>query len=332
MKSSDDKSEKQENSEKKSEQNDSPDKNTKKSDNFLSVTDRGSFIIDKSVGLITVTAKPSLIKRVDSYIETLKESLYKQVNIEAKIIEVYLQDNSKIGLDWSSVLKDFNVSATTSFGYAGQVYPHISGGDSYASTFVSRVDMPSLTFNVFLNALNEQGDTHVLANPKLTVLNGQPAIISIGKDVAYVKTVKRDEDTDNNTITYSVESGNVVQGIALGVMATILDDNRVVLHLTPITTDIENLDSDGSVAMTSIGDGAIELGLPQVKVRQMSTMVEVEDGEMLIIGGLIDSVEQKTGSFAPGLGKIPVLKYLFGYEEKSLQKRELVILLTPKII
>jgi len=297
--------------------------------------DGGYFVIDKNVGIITVTAKPSLLKTVDGYIDNLKKSLYQQVNIEAKIIEVYLQDNSKLGLNWDDLLGgNKSIGTTISFGNSGQVYPHTGGSSSYANTFVSRVDINSLSFSVFLNALKQQGDTHVLANPKITVLNGQPALISIGKDIAYVKSVTREKDGDTGDITYTAETGNVVQGIALGVMASVLDNKRVVLHLTPITTDLENLADDGSVKMTDIGTGdtAISLGLPQVKVREMSTMVEVTNGEMLIIGGLIDSTEGKNGSFAPGIGDVPVLKYLFGYEEKTLQKRELVILLTPTII
>ncbi len=69
---------------------------------------------------------------------------------------------------------------------------------------------------MLLNALNEQGDTHVLANPKLTVMNGQPALLSVGKDTAYIKTVTKDVDTsgNGNTTTYSAEVGNVVQGVA----------------------------------------------------------------------------------------------------------------------
>jgi MSHA type pilus biogenesis protein MshL len=299
--------------------------------------DGSTFIIDKSVGLITVTAKPNTLKAVDDYINNLKKQLYKQVNIEAKIIEVFLQDNSKVGLDWSSVLKDKSILGTVSFGNAGQVYPHNNNNPTnYANTFVSRVMIPDISFEVFLNALNEQGDSHVLANPKLTVLNGQPAIISVGKDVAYVKqvTAETNDSSTNQTTTYTAEVGNVVQGIALGVMATIRDDKTVVLHLTPITTDLENLTADGNIPVTTVGTGAgaVQLGLPKVKVREMSTMVEVQDGEMLIIGGLIDSIEGNTGAFAPGLGSIPVIKYLFGVEEKTLQKRELVILLTPKII
>lgn len=297
--------------------------------------DGGYFVIDKNVGLVTVTAKPSLLKTVDGYMDNLKKSLYQQVNIEAKIIEVYLQDNSKIGLNWDDLLGgEKSIGTTVSFGDAGQVYPHANTPGTYASTFVSRVSISDLGFDVFLNALKQQGDTHVLANPKITVLNGQPALISVGKDVAYVKSVTREKDGDSDDVTYTAETGNVVQGIALGVMASVLDNKRVILHLTPITTDLENLDSNGDIPMTDIGAGdtAISLGLPKVKVREMSTMVEVQDGEMLIIGGLIDSTEGKSGSFAPVVGDVPVLKYLFGYEEKTMQKRELVILLTPKII
>nr|WP_320010968.1 pilus (MSHA type) biogenesis protein MshL [uncultured Desulfobulbus sp.] len=295
----------------------------------------GYFVIDKNVGLITVTAKPSLLKTVDDYIENLRNSMYQQVNIEAKIIEVYLQDNSRIGLNWDDLLGGSTALGTTfSFGNNGQVYPHTNDPGTYASTFVSRITMGDLGFDVFLNALKQQGDTHVLANPKITVLNGQPALISVGKDVAYIKSVTREKDGDTGDVTYTAETGNVVQGIALGVMASVLDDQRVILHLTPITTDLENLDSDGDIPLTTIGSGdtAMSLGLPKVKVREMSTMVEVQNGEMLIIGGLIDSTEGQTGSFAPGVGDIPVLKYLFGYEEKTVQKRELVILLTPRII
>jgi len=246
-----------------------------------------------------------------------------------------LQDNSRIGLDWSSVLKNNPISGNIFFGNDGQVHPRTNTNpNDFSNTFISRVEINTLSFEVLLNALKEQGDTHVLANPKLTVLNGQPAVISIGKDVAYVKKVTAEVDSDTNVVTYSAEAGNVVEGIALGVMATIRDGKTVVLHLTPITTDLENLTAEGDIPVTTVGvgPGAVQLGLPKVKVREMSTMVEVQDGEMLVIGGLIDSIEGKTGSFAPVVGSIPVIKYLFGVEEKTVQKRELVILLTPKLI
>ncbi|HEB50610.1 MAG TPA: pilus (MSHA type) biogenesis protein MshL [Desulfobulbus sp.] len=301
------------------------------------------YTIDRSIGLITVTAPRPLLKKIDYYLSNLKKELYRQVMIEAKIIEVYLQDNSKIGLDWSSVLKNFNISGTVTFGgLGGQVYPtqkkslwpddttFKASEDNDVIPFVSTVALAPANFSVMLNALNEQGDAHVLSNPKITVLNGQPAIISVGKDIAYIKTVTKNIDSGTNnssSITYTAEVDNVVEGIALGVMASIIDDNSVILHLTPVTTDL----LDDKIEYRQFGDG-LEVGLPRVGIREMSTMVEVNNGEMLIIGGLIDKVEGKQGKFAPIVGDIPLLKYLFGYEEKRMEKRELVILLTPKII
>ncbi len=298
------------------------------------------YTIDRSIGLITVTAPRPVLKKIDYYLKNLKKELYRQVMIEAKIIEVYLQDNSKIGLDWSAVLKNFNITGTATFGgdpnnpSSGQIYPWNSAinpatGDPY-TRFITKVALNPANFSVMLNALNEQGDAHVLSNPKITVLNGQPAIISVGKDIAYIKTVTKNIDSGTNnssSITYTADVDNVVEGIALGVMASIVDDNSVILHLTPVTTDL----IDDKIEYRQFGDG-LEVGLPKVGIREMSTMVEVHNGEMLIIGGLIDKVQGKQGKFAPIVGDIPLIKYLFGYEEKRMEKRELVILLTPKII
>ena len=251
---------------------------------------------------------------------------------------MYLQDNSKIGLDWSLVLKDFDVGGTAFFGTAGsggdgQVYPWIpaEGDADSITTFVSKITLTPANFTVMLNALNEQGDANVLSNPKLTVLNGQPALISVGKDIAYIKTVSQNIDSGSGssltTVTYTAEVDNVVEGVALGVVASIVNDEKVILHLTPVTTNL----IDDPIEYRTFGDG-LEVGLPRVGVREMSTMVEVGNGEMLVIGGLIDEFDATESKFAPIVGDIPIIKYLFGYEEKIKTKRELVILLTPKII
>jgi general secretion pathway protein D/MSHA biogenesis protein MshL len=296
------------------------------------------FTIDKSVGLITVTAPRPLLEKVDSYIGNLKKELFRQVIIEAKIIEVFLQDNSKIGLDWSQVLKDFSLSGLVEFGTGGQlgnIYPwnppdelkpNANYPTSYPSSMIYRVAMDAVPFNVMLNALNEQGEATVLSNPKVTVLNGQPAVINVGKDVTYIDSIEVEVDDETGDRTYTVNTDSIVEGIALGVMASIIDDDSVVMHLTPITTEIVG----DTIEYRQVGFG--EVGLPVVQIREMSTMVQVNNGEMLIIGGLIDSSDSKDEDFAPVVGDIPFIRYLFGVEEKIKEKRELVILLTPKII
>ena len=293
--------------------------------------DGAFYIIDPSIGSITVTAKPSVMLTVEEYINNFKKELYQQIEIEAKIIEVYLSDRTKIGLDWGSILESFNVQGVIQFGDNGQVYPWIpTSDDSVSSTrFVSKVSLTSADFSVLINALDEQGDAHVLSNPKLTVLNGQPAVLSVGKHWTYVSNVTMERDTDTNDETYSSETSKIVEGVSLGVMANIIDGKKIIMQLTPITTELE----DGEIAYESFGtEGQLRIGVPVLNIREMSTTVEVSDGEMLIIGGLIDSVEQNDSQFAPVLGKIPIVKYLFGYEETMKTKRELVILLSPKIL
>lgn len=305
------------------------------------VTLGGSYYtIDKSVGMITVTAPRPLLEKIESYIGNLKKELYRQVVIEAKIIEVTLSDNSKIGLDWGQVLKDFNMNGLVEMGTGGlmgQVWPWNPPKDpkdganypsSYPDSFVYRVSMQAMPFSVMLNALNEQGDATVLSNPKMTVLNGQPAVLSVGTDVTYISEIEGEVDDETGDTTYTVTTDNIVQGIAFGVMASIIDEDSVILHLTPITTDLVGDD----IQYRQVGFSGSEVGLPVVQVREMSTMVQVNNGEMLIIGGLIASVEGKQENFAPVVGDIPLIRYLFGVEEKRMEKKELVILLTPRII
>jgi len=311
------------------------------------------YIIDKPVGLITVTAPRPLLAKMDEYFTSLKKHLYQQISIEAKIIEVQLRDASSIGINWSSVLKNFNLSGVVEFGTGGllgQVYPFTYSNDqvvgdrtysddrsSYTKTinpgqFVSKISMAAAGFDVFLNALNEQGDTKILSNPKISVMNGQPAMITVGRNVTYIKEVSADRTTNSggggsDFITYTAETERILSGVGMALTATILGKDQIVMNLVPITSELQE-----PIEYRQLGADGAEIGLPVVNVREMSTTVKVKDGEMLVIGGLISDVEDNKGEFAPILGDVPILKYLFGYEEKEHLKRELIILLRPRII
>jgi len=281
---------------------------------------QNSFLIDKSIGMVTATAPRPLLDRLESYFNTLRTELYKQITIEAKIIEVQLNEESNIGINWSEVLKNFPVSGTVEFGASGQVYPS-------SGSFVSSVSLDPLQFTAFINALKEQGDTKILSNPKLSVMNGQPALITVGRNVTYVDSIESDVDTDTNTTTYTVNTERVLSGIGMALTATILDNNQIIMNLVPVTSELQE-----PIEYLDIGNDGATVGLPIISVREMSTTVKMRDGEMLVIGGLISNVNENESAFAPVLGNIPVLKYLFGYESKVSQKRELIILLRPQLI
>lgn len=293
------------------------------------------YMIDKPVGLITVSAPRPLLDRLETYFSSLKRELYKQINIEAKIIEVQLSDNSSIGINWSSVLNNFALGGTVTFGQdvdtldddgnivstvANQIWPNID-----SSPFVRTITMNPVNFSLFVNALEEEGDTNILSNPKISVMNGQPALITVGRNTTYIESIEADSDSETGVITYTAETERILSGVGLALTANILDDREIIMNLVPVTSELES-----DIEYRTVGLG--EVGLPVVNVREMSTTVKVRTGEMLVIGGLIDSTESTEGHFAPILGGIPIVRYLFGYEEKVKQKRELIILLKPTII
>lgn len=306
------------------------------------------YFIDKPVGIVTVVAPRPLLDELQNYFDSLTGELYKQISIEAKIIEVRLEDSSTIGLNWDQVLKDFNVQGLVTFGDptrgdggGGQVWPYVfsnngsfddgtNHGNVYDPTrFISKISLQPASFNVLLNAIQEQGDAQVLSNPKLSVMNGQPALISVGENVTYIASIEVDRDTGGvqTLLTYTVETERVLSGISMALTANILNDNEVIMNLVPITSQLEE-----PIEYRDIGLEGQQIGLPRVNVREMSTTVRVKDNEMLVIGGLISEIDATEGSFAPVVGKIPLVRYLFGYEEKTKIKRELIILLRPTII
>ncbi len=311
------------------------------------------FTIDRNVGLITVTAPRPLLNKVEDYINNLKSHLYKQITIEAKIIEVALSDASSIGINWSEVLRNFSLNGFVEFGsqaLGGQVWPYIFSKDnrdivySNASTggalpdgayqrnvdptrFVSKIRMNTKDFSVFINALQEEGQTKVLSNPKISVMNGQPALITVGRNVTYIDNIESDLDADTNRITFTVNTERVLSGLGMALTATIIDNDQVIMNLVPVTSELQE-----PIEYRDVGDLGGTVGLPIINIREMSTTVKVSNGEMLVIGGLISEDDDEVGEFLPVLGNIPFVKYLFGYEEKVSQKRELIILLKPVVI
>ena len=162
-------------------------------------------------------------------------------------------------------------------------------------------------------------------------MNGQPALITVGRSIAYVSELERETvTTDNDTeFFYTPTTASILSGLGLGLTATILNDNQIIMNLVPVTSQLVNDEMD----YAQIGDDENnKIGVPRLDVREMSTTVRVADGDTLIIGGLISEVEDNTGTSIPILGDIPGLGYFFSYEEKSKVKKELVILIRPRII
>lgn len=307
-------------------------------------TDSSQFYysLDRSVGMVTVTASQSILKRISSYIEALNERLKRQITIEAKIIEVDLDKSHSMGIDWSGLLKNSPFDTTTIFGSDPQ--PVVTGYGvedgwivpSEVSTFselyptgkfLHKFSLSPKSFTIILDALNEYGETRLLSNPKVVVTNGQPALFSVGEVRNYISRVSADYISDTSVFNYHVETDSILSGISFSVVPQIMDD-EIILQITPIATALLEMQK-----VKFGGDTGVEMQLPRSQIRQMTSVVNVKDGEMLIIGGLIDSRKASKNSGIPYLENIPFVGHIiFGNESDSITRRELVILLRPTII
>jgi general secretion pathway protein D/MSHA biogenesis protein MshL len=282
----------------------------------ITKTSSGFYSVDPSLGLITVTAPRPLLDKVQIYVDTLKEEMYKQINIEAKILEVTLDQSSNKGIDWESLFSASPFNFNASFGNAGQIYPDAGG-------IIDTITLETKSFDLLLDALEKQGTTKVLSNPRISVMNGQPAVIYVGDNVTYISEVET--TIDEGTVTTSVSTAQAVSGLRLEVYATIMSNDEIVMSIIPMISQLEE-----PIEYRQFGTN--QVGLPFIRERTMNSIVRLNNGEMLIVGGLISSVETDESSKVAGLGNIPGLKYIFGNKGDALVRKELVILLRPRIL
>ena len=274
---------------------------------------KGYYTIDRPIGLITVTAPRSLLIKITNYLDNLKKELYRQISIEAKIVEVTLTNDNSTGINWDDLLN-------SSFGFNVDFQKMSS-----SSTHAQFLTIKNKSFSLLLDAMKQQGHVEVLSNPKISVMNGKPAMISVGDNVKYVDSVSSTTDGTTGSITYTVDTASIMSGLGMGVIATIGEDNEIILSLTPVTSKLTK-----PIEYKVFGSN--QVGLPQVSLREMNTTVRVKDGEMLIVGGLIDNSSSYADNHVAGLGKIPGVGKLFRNNGTNSTKKELIILLRPHII
>jgi general secretion pathway protein D/MSHA biogenesis protein MshL len=310
---------------------------------------KGYYSIDKPIGLITVTAPRPLVEKIAVYLDNLKSELYRQISIEAKIVEVSIDDTESRGIDWSNFLSGKGISLSLFGTPAGTGAPSapsaattagvasISNGIIYdpnralRGRGVSNIAITGNPFSIALDFLDTQGHTNILANPKLSVMNGQPGLITAGDSVKYIDKVESRVDGTTGAVTYTVTTASLMSGIGMSVIGTIMDNDEIILTLTPVTSKLDN----DEVAYI-VGWGG-QIGVPKIKLREMNTTVRIKSGQVVVVGGLIDNSEGTgTGTSksnkVPFLGDIPILGNLFSHSTKTNKKSELVIMLQPKIL
>lgn len=284
-----------------------------------------SFTINRLTGTIFVTATKRNLERVEQYINTVKKVISRQVLVEAKIIEVQLSEGLKYGIDWSFVNRTMGsgeINITTS-GFSS-VVPLTSPNINFGIT-------RGASFSTLLQALKQQGEVRTLSNPRVNIMNGQTALLSVGRNVSFISKVETTTTTAAGatpTTTFTVQTSNILSGIIIGIVPYINENGEISLTITPIISDLIQLQDK----IIGSGTSQTQISLPTVDLRELSTTVKVRDGQMIIIGGLISKKENLQDNKVPGLGDIPLLGEAFKSRDKLESRTELVVVLQPVLV
>lgn len=303
-------------------------------------------VLNPAAGVVVIKATPSEMRQVEEYLKAVQVSIERQVMIEAKIVDVVLGNESQQGINWSSFGKllgrgklsigmlqpgavigntgDLNDGSGNSFTPGGL----LSAGSAAAGLY--GIAFQSSSFAAMLNFLQTQGDVQVLSSPRIATLNNQKAVLKVGTDELYVTGVA---SSTNSTATSSTTSPSVTlqpffSGIALDVTPQIDELGNVMLHVHPSISVVS--EKQKNIDLGSLG--SYKLPLATSSVNETDSIVRVQDGQIVAIGGLMTHSQTVDKSGLPLLSDVPLVGAAFGQKTKVDRKRELVILMKPTVI
>lgn len=295
-------------------------------------------IVNPEAGMITVTGTTDQLARVDSYINELTNKLKSQVLIDVQILSVTFDDSYTTGIDWSQLYSLQNMaiaSASTIQNNVGALTSVTDGSLSIGDMTAEAGTEPkssgaiitrgSTKITDVVKFLKTQGDVKSISNPKILTLNNQPALISVGNELFYkIQQTSFISSNGGGQQGTSEVIDSVFAGILLDITPEISDDDSITLKINPSISDTMD-----TVKTDPTGSRTIP---PDLSRKQISSVVTLQDGQHVILGGLISSKNGTKVSKVPLLGDLPLLEHLFKREVRVNTVDELVLIITPHIM
>ncbi len=321
---------------------------------IVGASDGRQVIVNPMSGVLVVRAFPADLRNVESYLKTTQLIVDRQVMLEAKIIEVTLSNNAQSGVNWSALKIGPNSKAQF-----GSVAPAMTINQTLAGSALSAtngglpgVGGPAITqaissalgqgfmglafqtsnFAALISFLESQGDVAVLSSPRIATLNNQKALLKVGTDelfITNVSTTTTSSSTGGSVSTPSLTLQPYFSGISLDVTPQIDDEGNIILHVHPaVSTVAEKI----KVIDLGVTLGTFQLPLASSTINETDSIVRVQDGNIVAIGGLMRQRQEQGRTQVPGIGNTPMMGNLFGQDSSTSLKSELVILIKPTII
>jgi MSHA biogenesis protein MshL len=306
--------------------------------------DGRSIVISPQSGVIVVRAMWQELRDVAAYLKATQLSVDRQVILEAKILEVQLNDSFQSGINWAifanggnSRLSTGRIANGAELRNNGALTSGILSSAPGQNLITNATGIGSLfglafqtsNFAALLSFLETQGTVHVLSSPRIATLNNQKAVLKVGTDEFFVTNVSTTTTTGTATTTSpSVTLQSFFSGVALDVTPQIDDGGNIILHIHPSVSSVTTVDKNINLGT----GGSLNLPLASSSISETDSVVRGRDGHIVAIGGLMRQSSATDRSQLPGAGNLPVVGGLLRNTNEITQKRELVILLKPIIV
>ncbi|PPC86967.1 MAG: pilus (MSHA type) biogenesis protein MshL [Methylotenera sp.] len=291
-------------------------------------------IANPETGVISVRATNKQHEKVQEFIDKVMGSAKRQVLIEATIVEVRLNDSFQAGIDWSRFGNNANSSGFT---FQQSLGPNIdpTTGAGFAVGYLNPVSsLGNILSSVTL--LKQFGDTKVISSPKLMVLNNQTAVLKVVDNLVYftVQAQQSQGSVGGGILSTVTTTPNTVPvGIVMSVTPQINETSAVNINVRPTISRVLSFVRDPNPQLNGVnGALVIPSQIPQIQVREMESILQVNSGNTAILGGLMQDEIQRNSDKVPGLSDIPGVGKAFTGRDDSNRKTELVIFLRPTVI
>jgi len=290
--------------------------------------------VNPETGVISVRATSRQHEKVQEFLDQVLLGARRQVLIEATVAEVQLNNQYQRGIDWQRLRGGANTVGRPAFGTgtSGVEFGQSSVGTPAAvstTAFVLGGAITSLNFNFALSLLESFGDVKVLSSPKLSVLNNQTALLRVVDNIVYFNVqVSVVPGTINSATTVATNTTPVTVpvGFVMNVTPQISSDDTILLNVKPSTTRLIQFVNDPNPALI------IPNKVPQLRMREMESLIKVNSGQIAVLGGLIEDSLNDIEDTIPLINSIPIIGSLFSSRNRNNTKTELVVFLRPVVV
>lgn len=277
-------------------------------------------------GLVVVKGFPKELKSIREFLDKSELSVKRQVVLETKILEVILNDEYESGINWSAISGELAISQS------------ITGSDSLSNVIFDNKNVSEVLFTSAFNVaditnlislLNRQGSVQVLSSPRISTVNNQKAVIRVGSDEFFVTGISNSTTSSASAVTSTpdIQLSSFFSGISLDVTPQISENGDVIIHVHPLVSSVVDQQKD-----ITVGDDSFSLPLALRDVRESDSIVRAKNGQVVVLGGLMQESNSDIDTRRSFLGDVPILNIFFKHKQKTKTKTELVILMRPIVV